>query len=80
MAGVFLKLLIWGLQHMKSVSRKIYIETIDIEWCRGMNEQNKLEAAWKKTPPERDYPKAKLGDVPQNFEDITALLRNIRRL
>ena len=42
-----------------------------------MNDHKKLEAAWPKTLLEKDYPKAHLGDVPQSFEDIIALLRNI---
>ena len=77
MAEVFLKILIWGLQHLKLVSRTIDVDIINIEWCRGMNDQNKLETAWTNTLSEKYYPKVNLGDVPQTFEDIMALLRNI---
>ena len=67
MAQVFLKLLVWRLQHMKCVSRIIVIDAIDIEWCRVMNDHNKLEAAWTNTLSEKDYPRANLGDVPHIF-------------
>ena len=67
MDQVSLKLLVWRLQHMKCVSRIIVIDAIDIEWCRVMNDQNKLEAAWTNTLSEKDYPRANLGDVPHNF-------------
>ena len=77
MAEVFLKLLVWGLHHMKHVSRNIDINTIVIEWCHGMNDQNKLEANRPKTLSEKDYPKANLGNVTQTFEDIIDLLRKI---
>ena len=45
MAEVFLKLLVWGLQHTKRVYRNIGIDIIDIEWYRGINNKNRLEAA-----------------------------------
>ena len=77
MSEVFLKILVWGLQHMKRVFRNIDINTIEIEWFRGMNKQKKLEADWQNTLSEKDYPKANLIDVPPTFEGIIALLRNI---
>ena len=49
MAEVFLKILVWGLEHINFVSRKIYFDTIDIEWCCYMNNQKKLDAAWPNT-------------------------------
>ena len=63
----FFKLLVWGMQHTKRVSRTIGINTIYIEWCRGMDYQKKLEAAWTNTLSEKDYPKANLGNVPYTF-------------
>ena len=49
MAEFFFKILVWTLLHMKCVSGTIVIKNIDIEWCRSMNKQKKLEAAWPKT-------------------------------
>ena len=65
------------MQHTKRVSRTIGINTIYIEWCRGMDYQKKLEAAWTNTLSEKDYPKANLGNDTQNFEEIISLLRKI---
>ena len=72
-----LKLLVWVLQHIMCIYRTIDIDTIDIEWCRDMNDHNKLKDDWPKALSEMDYPKANLGDVPQTFEYIIALLRKI---
>ena len=74
---VFLKFLIWGLQHMKCVSRTIGIVRIDIQWCHGTNNQKKLKADRPNNLLKKDYTKANLGDVTQTFEDIMTLLRNI---
>ena len=73
----FLKLLIWGMQQMKRVYRTIDVNTIYIDWCRGMNNQKKLGAAWPNTLSEKDYPKSNLVNFPQNFEDIIAMLCKI---
>ena len=67
MAGVFLKLLVWVLQHTKIVSENIDIDTLDAELFRGMNYQKKLEASWPNTLSEKYYSKANLGDAPQTF-------------
>ena len=77
MSEVLLKILVWGLQNMKRVPRKIDIETINIEWCCRMINQKKLEAAWTSTQSENDYPKDNLGDVTHTFVYIMALLRKI---
>ena len=45
MDGFLLKMFVWVLQHIILVSRTIDIDTIDIDWYRGMNGQNNLEAA-----------------------------------
>ena len=62
---------------MKRVSGTTDIDTIAIYWCCGMNDHKKLNSTWSNTIPEKDYPKANLGNVTQNFEDIISLLRKI---
>ena len=57
MAGVFLKLLVWVLQHTKIVSENIDIDTLDAELFRGMNYQKKLEASWPNTLSENIIPR-----------------------
>ena len=42
-----------------------------------MKDKNELEVACPNTLSEKAYPKANLGNVPQTFEDIVALLINI---
>ena len=46
MAEVFLKLFVWGMHNMKRVSREIDIDTINIELCLGMTNQQMLDASW----------------------------------
>ena len=65
MAEVFLKILVWGMKHIRRVSRKIDIETTSIDWCLSMKYQKKLEDAWPNNLSEKYYPKSNLCDFPR---------------
>ena len=62
---------------MKHVSMTIDIDTIYIEWRRGIKVHKRLEDAWPNTLSEKDYHKSNLINAPHTFEDIIALLHKI---